>query len=349
MKSFQINNRSIGEKFPPYIIAELSGNHNGQLDKIFELIKAAKEAGADAIKIQSYTPDTMTLNSNKDDFQVKKGLWKGYNLYELYKVAHTPFEWHQDIFAFALEIGITLFSTPFDETALDLLEKLDCPAYKIASFENNDLPLIKAVAQTGKPMIISTGLADFNEISDCVSTARENGCENLCLLHCISGYPTPTDQSNIKTMVDIKKHFNTEIGLSDHSMNNIAAMAAISLGASVIEKHFTIDRKEKSVDSEFSMEPSDLKHLVNTSLETWKALGDVTYSLKKAENENKSFRRSLYFVKPLKKNEYINKSHIRRIRPGFGLKPIHFDDVIGKKVRRDIEFGEPVKWSDFDE
>ena len=349
MKKFQINNVSIGISHPPYIIAELSANHGGNIDQIFRLIQSAKKSGADAIKIQSYTPDTMTIDSKKDDFMIKQGLWKGYSLYDLYKEAQTPFEWHADIFNYAAECDITLFSTPFDETALDLLEKLNCPAYKIASFENNDLPLIKAVAQTKKPMIISTGIANYDEIQECVDTAKSNGCEQLCLLHCISGYPAPTDQSNLRTMVDMKKNFDTEIGLSDHSTNNVAALTAISLGAVIIEKHFTIDKNEATIDSEFSMEPNDLYELVTLSLETWKALGEVSYSLKEVENENKAFRRSLYFVKSMKKNEVITNEHIKKIRPGFGLKPIEYEKIIGKKVNKNVDFGDPVKWSDIGE
>ncbi len=274
---------NFSSKTKPFIIAELSANHNGSIERAFESIKAAKEAGADAVKIQTYTADTMTIPCDNDDFKIKGGLWDGLNLYDLYKEAHTPYEWHKPLFDYAQEIGIMIFSSPFDKTAVDLLEELNTPLYKVASFEIIDLPLIKYIAQTKKPMIITTGMANLEEITEAVEVAKENGCTDLVLLHCISSYPAPVEQSNLLTIPDLTKRFNTTVGLSDHTMGIAVAIASVALGASVIEKHFTLSRKDKGIDSEFSIEPKELKQLCIDSKIAWEALGEAGYELKKAE------------------------------------------------------------------
>ena len=340
-----INNRKIGSEYPPYILAELSANHNGSLQKALDTISEAKKCGADAIKLQTYTADTMTIDCNAEDFYIKGGLWDGYKLYDLYKQAQTPFEWHKEMFSHARKIGITCFSTPFDETAVDLLEDLNTPAYKVASFEATDLPLIKYIASTKKPMIISTGMANIEEIEEMIETAREAGCQDLIILHCISSYPAPINQSNLLTMPDIQKRFNVQVGLSDHTVSNTASIVATSLGATLIEKHFILDRNDKGPDSAFSIEPNELKVLCQDTKDTFSALGKAGYERKPAEEANIKFRRSIYFVKDMKKGEQINKEHIRRIRPGFGLAPKHFDDLIGRTVERDIKQGEATTWN----
>jgi pseudaminic acid synthase len=349
MSYIEIDSRKIGLEYPPYIVAEISGNHGGKLEKVFELIDSASNCGANAVKIQSYTPDTMTLNSKRKDFILTEGLWKGYNLYELYKVAHTPFEWHKEIFSYASKKGITLFSTPFDESAFELLEDLNCPAYKIASFENHDLKLIKKVASSNKPLIISTGMADLKTIEESIETAKENGNGQLCILHCVSGYPTLTEEFNLKTIKDLSKRFNVQVGLSDHSKNNLAAYASIAFGAVLIEKHFQISKDENAVDSEFSMEPSDLTELCENSLQIWKAIGKVSYEIKESEKQNLNLKRSIYFTSKIKKNGIITIDNVKRVRPGWGIEPKYFDEIIGKTVKRDVEPGEPVKWSDINE
>lgn len=344
MKEIKIEGRVIGPNSKPYIIAELSANHNGSIDRAFETIEMAKRAGADAIKLQTYTPDTMTIDCDKPDFQVEGGLWDGYKLYDLYQWAHTPFEWHKAMFEKAREVGITVFSTPFDETAVDLLEELDAPAYKIASFELTDLPLIKRVAQTGKPMIMSTGMANYQEISEAVSTARDNGCQELVVLHCISGYPSPVDQANLATIPDIAKEFDCVVGLSDHTLGTAVSVASIVMGASLIEKHVTLSREDKGPDSEFSLEPDELKTLCLDTESAWKAVGKAGYERKPVEEASMKFRRSIYFVKPLKAGERISSEHIRRVRPGYGLPPKYFDELIGKAVKVDVEFGDATSW-----
>ncbi|MCW7490400.1 pseudaminic acid synthase [Leptospira meyeri] len=344
MNSIIIDKREIGMNQPPYIIAELSANHNGKIERALETIRCAKEAGADAIKIQTYTADTMTIDCDKEDFQIHGGLWDGYKLYDLYKWAETPFEWHKEIFDYAEKIGITLFSTPFDETAVDLLEDLNAPAYKVASFEATDLPLIRYIASTKKPMIMSTGMANYLEILEMVDAARSGGCKDLILLHCISSYPAPIDQSNLLTIPDMREKFGVQIGLSDHTLTNTASITSVALGATVIEKHFIIDRSEKGPDSEFSITPDELKSLCKDTKDAWLALGVAGYDRKPAEEANVKFRRSIYFVEDLKAGQVIEKHHIRRIRPGFGLPPKFEREVIGKKVVSDIERGTPVKW-----
>lgn len=340
----EINGRKIGKGHPPYIIAELSANHNGSLERAFETIKAAHESGAHAIKIQTYTADTMTIDCDREDFMIHGGLWGGYKLYDLYKWAETPFEWHKAIFDYAASQGITIFSTPFDESAVDLLESLGTPAYKIASFEATDLPLIRYVASKGKPVIMSTGMCSESEISEAVATAREAGCENLILLHCISSYPAPMDQANLLQMPRLTERFETIPGLSDHTLGTTASVAAVALGACVIEKHFTLSRNDKGPDSEFSIEPDELKRLCQDTFDAWSALGKPGFERQKAEEGSKHFRRSVYFIKDMKAGEIISPAHIRRIRPGFGLPPKYFDQLIGKRVNKDIDRGTATDW-----
>ncbi len=340
----KIDGREIGRKFPPYIVAELSANHNGSIDRALETIKAAKDAGADAVKIQTYTADTMTLDCDNSDFIIDSGLWKGRSLYSLYKWAETPYEWHKEIFNYANEIGITCFSSPFDESAVDLLEELNTPAYKIASFEIIDIPLIRYVAKTGKPIIISTGMANLKEISEAVKAATDSGCTDITLLHCISSYPAPLEQSNLKVIEDLRKKFNLTVGLSDHTMGIIASVTSVALGASIIEKHFTLDRTDKGPDSDFSIEPNELSDLCKLSKDAWKALGKADYRIKDAESNNIKYRRSIYVVKDMSPGDVITRENIRRVRPGYGIMPKHFDSVIGKSVNRKIQKGQPLKW-----
>jgi N-acetylneuraminate synthase len=340
----KINNTYVGEGYPPYVIAELSANHNGSIKRAKESITAAKHSGASAVKIQTYTADTMTIDCNLDDFMIEGGLWDGYKLYDLYKEAETPFEWHAEIFEHAKKTDITIFSSPFDETAVDLLEDLNAPAYKIASFELTDLPLIKYVAQTKKPLFMSTGMASADEINEALSVAREAGCNEILLFHCISSYPAPIDQANLHQMISIRDKFKVCIGLSDHTIGNTAAITATALGASAIEKHFTLSRKEKGPDSEFSIEPSELKELINQVNDAWSGLGSSTFDRPIAEKGSEVFRRSLYFVKDLKSGHVITKDDIRRIRPGHGIPPKYFDEIIGSTLSNDVHRGQPVDW-----
>lgn len=346
ISSIKIDGREVGHNYPPYIIAELSANHNGNLNKALNTIEMAKKMGADAIKLQTYTADTLTIDCDKEDFQINEGLWEGYNLYRLYELAHTPFEWHKALFDHARKIGITCFSTPFDETAVDLLEDLNTPAYKIASFEAIDLPLIKYVAQTGKPMIISTGMANLEEITEAVETARDNGCDDIILLHCISSYPAPMEQSNLLTIPEITKRFNVITGLSDHTLGTVVSVASIALGASIIEKHVTLNRNDKGPDSDFSLEPHELKQLCKDTKDAWSALGTAGFERKPAEEQNMRFRRSLYIVKDIKSGDILTQENVRRIRPGFGLAPKYYDEILGKKVNRDLERGTALQLCD---
>ena len=346
--SFNINGRIIGPDQPPYIIAELSANHNGSIERAFETIDAAMRCGADAIKLQTYTADTMTIDCNAPDFVIKGGLWDGYKLYDLYKWAETPYHWHEALFMHAHKRGITVFSTPFDETAVDLLESLNAPAYKIASFEIVDLPLIRYVAITGKPVILSTGMASKEEIEEAVVTARESGCKNLILLHCISSYPAPMDQSNLRQLPELAKRFGVLAGLSDHTMGTTASVAAIALGACLIEKHFTLSRADKGPDSEFSLEPADLERLCTDTRDAWLALGRAGFERQKAEVGSKVFRRSLYFVKDLPAGHVIKPGDIRRIRPGLGLAPKYFNGILGKRLKVEIKTGTKVSWDVLD-
>ena len=340
-----IDGKKIGEGFPPFIVAELSANHNGSIERAKKIMHSAKLSGASAVKLQTYTADTITINSHADDFLIKEGLWQGKSLYELYKWAETPFEWHKDLFDYARSIDLTCFSSPFDNTAVDLLEDLNTPAYKIASFEAIDLPLIKYVASTKKPLIISTGLASLEEISEAVDCARSAGCSELILLHCISSYPAPAEQSNLRTIPDLAKRFNVLTGLSDHSQGTAVSVAAVAMGAHFIEKHFTLSRNDVGPDSTFSIEPDELSSLCQDTKVAWQALGKAGYDRKKAENDNLLFRRSLYFISDLKKGEIINSSNIRSIRPGYGLEPKFFDQLVGKVVTEDIKYGQPVSWN----
>jgi pseudaminic acid synthase len=344
MSEIVINGRKIGVGYPPYVIAELSANHNGKLQKALDTITKAKSCGADAVKLQTYTADTMTIDSDHKDFYMQGGLWDGYKLYDLYKEAETPFEWHKAMFDHARKIDITCFSTPFDETAVDLLENLNVPAYKVASFEITDLPLVKYIASTKKPLIISTGMANLREIEEVVETAKEAGCIDLILLHCISSYPAPLEQSNLLTITDMRKKFGLEIGLSDHTISNVASVVATSLGATVIEKHFILDRNEKGPDSEFSIEPSELSALCKETKDAWLSLGVAGYDIKKTEEASIRFRRSVYFVKDVNAGEVITSSHVRRIRPGSGLPPKFEKDIIGKTAKDDIKTGTASSW-----
>lgn len=344
MNEIIINGVAVGEGNPPYIVAELSANHNGSIEKAIKTISEAKIRGANAIKLQTYTPDTMTIDCDKEDFLIKDGLWAGYKLYELYKEAQTPFEWHKKMFEHANNIGITCFSTPFDETAVDLLEDLNTPLYKVASFEATDLPLIKYIASTKKPMIMSTGMANLEEINEMVSTARDAGCNDLVLLHCISSYPAPLEQSNLNTITDLKKRFGIQVGLSDHTVDNLASVVATSLGATFIEKHFVLDKKEKGPDTSFSILPNELEQLCLQTKQAWSALGKIGYEKKPCEENNIRFRRSIYFVKALKAGNIITKDAVRRIRPGYGLAPKNIDQIIGKRVTKNVSYGTPTSW-----
>ncbi len=344
MSEIVINGRKIGAGHPPYVIAELSANHNGKLQKALDTIAKAKACGADAVKLQTYTADTMTIDSDHEDFCIQGGLWDGYTLYDLYKEAETPYEWHKAMFDHARKIDITCFSTPFDETAVDLLEDLNAPAYKVASFEATDLPLIKYIASTKKPLIMSTGMANFEEIEEMVEAARGAGCKDLILLHCISSYPAPVDQSNLLTIPDMRKKLGLQIGLSDHTVTNTASVVASALGATLIEKHFILDRNEKGPDSSFSIEPSELVALCRETKDAWSALGVASYDRKPAEEASVKFRRSVYFVKDINAGNVITKEHIRRIRPCYGLPPKLEQELIGKTVKIDIKAGTATSW-----
>jgi len=344
---FSIKGKRIGIRTPPYVIAEISANHNGDIKNAMKLIEFAADAGADAVKIQTYRPDTITLKSNRPDFQINSGIWKGYTLWDLYEWAHTPWEWHETLFNCAHEIGITIFSSPFDATAVDMLEELDTPAYKVASFEVVDLPLIRYIASTGKPMIMSTGMANFSEIREAVYEAQVNGCTDLALLHCVSGYPAPPEEYNLRTIMDLSSQFSVPVGLSDHTLCNTTAITSIGLGASIIEKHLTLDRYGGGPDDSFSLEPHDFKDLCTKVKIAWSALGNINYEEKSSENENLKFRRSLYFVKELKAGDLVTKDAIRSVRPGFGMSPKMFDTLIGKKLLKDVTYGTAVDESHF--
>jgi len=341
----KINNRIISNQQPPYIIAEMSANHNGDINNAYKIIDIAKSCGVDAVKMQTYKAETITMNIRTPEFMVEGGLWDGYNLYDLYGWAQTPWEWHKPLFDYAKRIGITIFSSPFDNTAVDFLEDLNTPAYKIASFEVIDLPLIKYVAQTGKPMIISTGMANAEEIQEAIDVAREGGCTELGLLHCVSGYPAPVGDYNLKTLVDMRQRFDLVTGLSDHTIDNTTAITSVALGASIIEKHVTLDRNSGGPDDSFSLEPDDLKELCFGVKIAWKALGKVDYGLKSSEKDNIKFRRSLYFVKDINKGDIVTEEHIRSIRPGFGIAPKNFSNILGMVVNADIKAGTAVGWN----
>lgn len=343
LPAIHIAGRKVAPDTPPFVIAELSANHNGKIETALRLIEEAKKAGADAVKMQTYTPDTITLNCDSEEFRITGGLWDGRTLYELYREAHTPWEWHAPLFEHAHKLGITIFSSPFDITAVDLLEKLNAPAYKIASFEAVDLPLIKYVATTGKPMIISTGMADAEEIQEAVDAARAGGCKELALLHCVSGYPAPAADYNLRTIPDMIQRFGLVTGLSDHTLVNTTAIASVAMGASIIEKHFTLDRDGGGPDDSFSLEPIDLAELCKAARTAWEALGQINYARKASEEANTQFRRSLYFVKDLRAGEIITPDSVRSVRPGFGLPPKYFSAVVGCRVNIDCEKNTPVK------
>lgn len=341
-KFINIAGRRISMDAPPYVIAELSANHNGKMETALRIIEEAKKAGADAIKLQTYKPDTITLNCDSDEFCIHGGLWDGRTLYDLYREAHMPWEWHAPLFDHARKLGITIFSSPFDNTAVDLLESLNAPAYKIASFEAVDLPLIKYVASTGKPMIISTGMADAEEIQEAINAAREGGCKELAILHCVSGYPAPASDYNLRIIPDMIQRFGLVTGLSDHTLDNTTAIASVALGACIIEKHFTLDRKGGGPDDSFSLEPPELAALCKGTHTAWDALGSVDYGRKSSEQGNVKFRRSLYFVKALKAGEIITRDAVRSVRPGFGAAPKYLESILGKKVMRDVAANTPV-------
>ena len=343
-----INGRKIGQEYAPYIIAELSANHNGKLETALKIIDEAKKAGADAVKLQTYRPDTITLDCDSEDFRIEGGLWDGRTLYELYEEAHMPWEWHQPLFEHARKLGITIFSSPFDTTAVDLLEDLDAPAYKIASFEAVDLPLIEYVAKTGKPMIISTGMADAEEIQEAIDAAQGAGCKELAILQCVSGYPAPAEDYNLRTIPDMIERFGLVTGLSDHTLDNTTAITSVALGASLIEKHFTLDRNGGGPDDSFSLEPAELTALCRDSKTAWQALGKVDYGRKSSEQGNAQFRRSLYFVKDMKAGDVITEDAVRSVRPGYGLAPKYLKEILGKKVVSEVSASMPVKIKNID-
>jgi N-acetylneuraminate synthase len=342
--SISIAGRPIGPDHEPYIVCELSGNHNGSLERALQLMDAAAATGADAIKIQSYTPDTITIDHDGPGFRIEGGLWDGRTLYDLYGEAQTPFEWHQALFERARELGVTLFSTPFDETAVDLLEELGAPAYKIASFEAIDLPLIAYVASKRKPMIISTGMANLDEIGAAVRTARDKGCHGLVLLHCVSSYPAPDEHSNVRTVADLAERFGVVSGLSDHTSGSAVSVASIALGGSLIEKHFTLARADGGPDAAFSLEPEEFRTLVQDCKRAWRALGKVTYDLQGCEAGNIAFRRSIYVVQDVAAGEPLTRENVRSIRPGYGLAPKHLPEILGRRAARDLKRGEPLSF-----
>ena len=341
-KYISIDGRKIGEQYLPYVIAEMSANHNGDINNAFKIMDMAKDAGADAVKMQTYTADTLTLNCDLPDFQLKEGLWAGRSLYSLYQEAYTPWEWHKPLFEYARKLGLTLFSSPFDNTAVDLLEDLNAPAYKIASFEAIDLPLISYVAQTGKPMIISTGMADLEEIQEAVDAARDGGCKELAILHCVSGYPAPAEDYNLKTITDMQQRFGVVTGLSDHTLDNLTAIASVALGASIIEKHVTLNRRGGGPDDSFSLEPPELRALCKNVEAVSKIRGEIDYGRKSSEQANIKFRRSLYFVKDVKSGDVIKPGDVKSIRPGYGASPKYLSAVLGLIAKEDYPRGTPV-------
>ena len=343
MKQIEIAGRPIGPDHPPYVIAEVSANHNGKLETAMRIIEEAKKAGADAAKLQTYKPDTITLDCDSEEFKIRGGLWDGRTLYELYEEAHMPWDWHKPLFEHARKVGITLFSSPFDNTAIDLLEDLNAPAYKIASFEAVDLPLIKYAASTGKPMIISTGMADAEEIQEAIEAAREGGCQQLAVLHCVSGYPAPAEDYNLRTIPDMMERFGLVTGLSDHTLDNTTAITSVAMGASIIEKHFTLDRSGGGPDDSFSLEPAELAALCQGAKTAWHSLGRINYSRKSSEMANAKFRRSLYFVKDMEPGDIIDISNIRSVRPGFGMAPKEIDKILNKRVKIKIQKNTPVE------
>ncbi|KPN97428.1 pseudaminic acid synthase [Lysinibacillus sp. ZYM-1] len=348
MKQIKVENLEIGSLSKPFIIAEMSGNHNQSLERALEIVEAAAASGVHALKIQTYTADTITLDVGSPDFLISDegNLWKGRKLHDLYDEAHTPWDWHKPIFDRAKELGMIAFSTPFDETAVDFLEELDVPLYKIASFENTDLPLIKKVASTGKPMIVSTGMATVAELDDLVCTARKAGCKDLILLKCTSTYPATPENTNISTIPHMQELFDVEVGLSDHTMGTGVAVASVAMGATVIEKHFTLSRADGGVDSAFSMEPEEMKALVIETERAWQSLGKVTYGPTEKEKASLKFRRSIYVSKDIKVGEVFTEDNIKIIRPGYGLEPKYYEILLGCKAKKAYQYGQPLKIDD---
>jgi pseudaminic acid synthase len=339
---FVIDGRPIGPDHPPYVIAEMSGNHNGDLNRALALIDAAKAAGADAVKLQTYTADTITIDHDGPGFRLDGGLWAGRTLHDLYREAHTPWDWHEPLFAHAKSLGLTIFSSPFDESAIELLERLDAPAFKIASFEVVDLPLIRRAARSGKPLILSTGLASLGEIAEAVEAV---GTTSLALLHCVSGYPTPPEDCNLRTIPHLGAAFpGVTAGLSDHSQGIAVAVAATAMGATIIEKHFTLSRADGGVDSAFSLEPAEFKAMADAVRVASAAMGRVEYGLKPSEVGGRDFRRSLYIVADVAAGEILTPAHVRSIRPGFGMAPKHLPDVLGRRAARALTRGAPLRW-----
>jgi len=345
----KLNNYTIGIDHKPLIIAEMSGNHNHSLERALEIVEAAAESGAHALKLQTYTADTLTLDISEGEFFIEdnNSLWKGKSLYELFQEAYTPWEWHKPIMERANEFGMLCFSTPFDDTAVDYLEDLNVPAYKIASFENTHLPLIRKVASTGKPMIVSTGMASISDLDEMVQTIRDAGCEQFILLKCTSTYPATPENSNVLTIPHMRQLFNCEVGLSDHTMGIGSSIAAVAHGATVIEKHFTLSRADGGVDSAFSMEPEEMKTLVIETERAWQSLGQIKYGASDVEKGSLTFRRSLYIAEDMKKGNVLNEQNLRIIRPGLGLEPKYFDILLGRKVNKDVKKGMAVNWDFF--
>ena len=346
MKEINLDGRLIGKNHPPFLVAEMSGNHNQSLERALEIVEAAAKAGADAVKIQTYTADTMTLDETKQDFMIKdsNSLWHDKSLYALYKEAYTPWEWHEPIFNRCKELGMLAFSSPFDETAVDFLESLEVPCYKIASFENNDIPLIKKVATTGKPIIISTGMATVAELEESVKAAHESGSRDIILLKCTSTYPASPENTNIKTIPHMRELFNVQVGLSDHTLGSGVAVASVALGTTLVEKHFTLSRADGGVDAAFSIEPDEMKSLALSLKQAWLALGNVKYGPTSAEKSSLKFRRSIYIAKNVKQGDSLTKDNLRVIRPGYGLSPKYYEQLLGSKVNQDLKAGTPLLW-----
>lgn len=341
-----IANKNIGLQYPPFIVAEMSGNHNHSLERALQIVEAAAKSGVHAVKLQTYTADTMTIDADNKDFFIDDpgSLWQGKTLYALYQQAYTPWEWHKPIFERCKELGLIAFSTPFDETAVDFLESLNVPCYKIASFENTDIPLLQKVASTGKPVILSTGMASVAELDEAVTTLRAGGCEDIILLKCTSTYPASPEDTNLVTIPHMRELFKCQVGLSDHTMGIGAAVASVALGATFIEKHFTLSRADGGVDSAFSMEPHEMKSLVVETEHAWQALGKITYGPTKREKDSLKYRRSLYIVEDMKAGDEFNKENLRIIRPGYGLSPRFYYELLGKKVNQDVKKGTPFSW-----
>jgi N-acetylneuraminate synthase len=341
----EISGRTIGAGQEPYIVCELSANHNGDLERALKMIEVAASAGADAIKIQTYTADTITIDCDRPEFRIHGGLWNGYTLYGLYSEAQTPYEWHDKLFERARQLGVTIFSTPFDESAVDLLTALGAPAYKIASFEAVDLPLIAYAAKRGKPMIVSTGMANLGEIGEAVATARENGAAGVALLHCVSSYPAPIEDANVATVPHLGAAFGCVAGLSDHTPGSAAAVASIALGGAIVEKHFTLSRADGGPDAAFSLEPAEFRQFARDCKNAWRAIGRVNYDPVGSEHSSKAFRRSLYAVRAIAEGEALTRENVRSIRPNFGLPPKVLPEILGRKAARAIAFGEPLSWN----